>query len=88
VNCSGRKLQASNAESTGSRGGLYSGGRWEQRMKEGGGHRLLLVFCFFSSHFLIPVTPVLPLLHYFGICISSWSLLGLGLEGIHYNLIS
>jgi len=58
-------VQPSNAESTGPRGGLYSGRRPQQHREEGGGDRLPLVFCFFSSHFLILVTPLLPLLHYF-----------------------
>ena len=46
MNYSGREPQASHAESTGSRGGLYSGSRPQQRKEEGGDH-LLLVFGFF-----------------------------------------
>ena len=46
-----RKLQPSNAESTGSRGGLCSGSRLQQRKEEGEGDSLPLVFYLFHRIF-------------------------------------
>ena len=77
-------MQPSYAESTGSRGGLYLRSRRRQRKEAGRGDRLPLLFLlFFIVFFDFCHSFIIFTTFFFGMCISWWSLLGLGLESIH-----